>query len=59
MQEKLLFRIVSKTSDWKLKNAEVMANCMYANLAKFRVLLKSLGGYVALDKVDQAWGGCF
>ena len=25
---------------------------MYANLANFRVLLKSLGGFVALDKVD-------
>ena len=25
---------------------------IYANLANFRVLLKLLGGYVALDKVD-------
>ena len=25
---------------------------MYANLADFRVLLKLLGGYVALDEVD-------
>ena len=26
---------------------------MYANLAKFGVIPKSLGGYVALDKVDK------
>ena len=31
-------------SDWE--------QTMYANLANFRFILKSLGGYVALDKVD-------
>ena len=27
---------------------------MYANLANFRILFKSLGGFVALDKVDAS-----